>query len=103
MVKKGDFRVDLYYRLNGICINIPPLRERPEDIIALIGFYMKRFNEKYQTCKFLSPEALEVLQNYEWPGNIRELINLIERLILTVPKEKINEEDLPDYIKNKSC
>lgn len=98
MVDKGLFRLDLYYRLSVVPIYIPPLRERPEDVAALAGFYLKRFNEKYKTNKYLSVEALQALQSYCWPGNVRELVNLLERLVIIVPHDLIEVRDLPTHV-----
>lgn len=98
MVEKGAFRLDLYYRLSVVPIYIPPLRQRPEDVAALAGFYLKRFNDKYKTNKYLSVEALQALQAYHWPGNVRELVNLLERLVITVPHNLIEVKDLPSHV-----
>ncbi|HHW41699.1 MAG TPA: sigma 54-interacting transcriptional regulator [Syntrophomonadaceae bacterium] len=95
MVEKGSFRKDLYYRLNVIEINIPPLRERPEDIIPLVYFYIEKFNKKYNVCRDVSKECLETLCRYSWPGNVRELENLIERLVVSVRDNEIKTEHLP--------
>ena len=92
-VEKGTFRKDLYFRLNIIPLSIPPLRERRQDISLLIQHFLKSFN-KEETCT-LSPEAVECLCNYSWPGNIRELENLIERLCVFKDKGEIGIEDLP--------
>lgn len=95
MVKKGRFRQDLYYRLNVIPIEIPPLRERKEDISLLIQYYVETFNEKYGTKKHLVPLAIEHLIAYNWPGNVRELENMVERIILTTDENTINPSNLP--------
>jgi two-component system nitrogen regulation response regulator NtrX len=85
-IEKGRFREDLYYRLNVVPIVVPPLRERREDIPALVRHFMKvHADEQGLRIKEVSPEAMEVLQQYDWPGNIRELRNLIERLMIMVP------------------
>jgi two-component system nitrogen regulation response regulator NtrX len=85
-IQKGRFRDDLYYRLNVVPIVVPPLRERREDIPALVHYFMKvHAEEQGLRIKEVSPEAMAVLQQYEWPGNIRELRNLIERLMIMVP------------------
>lgn len=100
-VKKGRFREDLYYRLNVIPINIPPLRERTEDIPILIEHFIniisKRFNIK---PKKLDNDALKILLNYDWPGNIRELENIIERILVLEKEEVIGSEIVRKYIKN---
>jgi two-component system, NtrC family, nitrogen regulation response regulator NtrX len=85
-ISKGQFREDLYYRLNVVPIVVPPLRERREDIPALVQHFMKtHVEEQGLRMKDVSPEAMAVFQQYEWPGNIRELRNLIERLMIMVP------------------
>lgn len=85
-IGKGQFREDLYYRLNVVPIVVPPLRERREDIPALVQHFMKlHAEEQGLRMKDVSPEAMGVFQQYEWPGNIRELRNLIERLMIMVP------------------
>ena len=85
-IAKGTFREDLYYRLNVVPIIVPPLRERREDIPALVRHFMKiHAEEQGLRIKEVTPEAMAVLQQYEWPGNIRELRNLIERLMIMVP------------------
>jgi len=80
MVSQGLFREDLFYRLNIIPIHIPPLRERKEDILVLADQFLDSYNRKYDTGKKLSMQAQDYLIQYSWPGNIRELKNLIERL-----------------------
>jgi two-component system nitrogen regulation response regulator NtrX len=85
-IGKGQFREDLYYRLNVVPIVVPPLRERREDIPALVQHFMKlHAEEQGLRMKDVSPEAMGVFQQYDWPGNIRELRNLIERLMIMVP------------------
>ena len=85
-IEKGSFREDLYYRLNVVPIVVPPLRERREDIPLLIRHFMKlHAEEQGLKVKEVTPEAMNVFQQYEWPGNIRELRNLIERLMIMVP------------------
>ncbi len=95
MVKRGKFRQDLYYRLNVISVKIPSLRERKEDIVMLLHYYLKKFNEKYNTNKVFHPASLEILSTYDWPGNIRELQNLVEQLVLIVETKMIYPELLP--------
>jgi len=95
MVEKGDFREDLYYRLNVIPILIPPLRERKDEIPILINYFLSKFGEKYMLKKYFSPEAIERLIQYSWPGNVRQLENLIERMVVTTEGEIINLNQLP--------
>ena len=97
MVKKGEFREDLYYRLNIIDVKIPPLRERREDIIPLAYHYLYKFNKVYQMNKLISQECLDIFSLYSWPGNIRQLENLIERLVVT-SDSVIQQADLPELI-----
>lgn len=99
MVMRGQFREDLFYRLNVLPINIPPLRERREDIVFIIQHYANFFNRKYNLNVKFSKEAIETLSNYFWPGNIRELANLVERLIIIAQETDINPEHLPPKYK----
>lgn len=103
LVKKGQFREDLYYRINVVPVILPPLRERREDIPLLIDHFIKRYSEENQKrVKGVSKEALEVIVNYEWPGNVRELENLIERVIALTHHELIQPDELPLPIVNQS-
>jgi DNA-binding NtrC family response regulator len=96
LLKKGEFREDLYYRINVVPIVIPPLRERKEDIPMLLEHFIKKFNaENNKNLKGVSKEALELMMNYDWPGNIRELENLIERIIALTSNEYIQHNELP--------
>jgi DNA-binding NtrC family response regulator len=95
-VKEGRFRGDLFYRINVIPIRLPPLRERVEDLPDLAAFFLRRYNAKFhKEVEGISDAALKVLSSYWWPGNIRELQNLIERLVAVSDKAWITEEDLP--------
>lgn len=92
-VIKGDFRQDLYYRMNVFPIIVPPLRERKEDIQLLVEFFISRFNKKYKkNVKSISKSTLKILENYNWPGNIRELENIIERGILSSVEDILHLE-----------
>ncbi len=106
MVESKEFRKDLFYRLNVLLINIPPLRERKEDIRPLVMNKLMKFNEEYGLKKTLESEVLKCLINYHWPGNVRELENIVERMVITSNEEKIGLKDLPfdtiDYKKNNS-
>ncbi len=106
-VSKGLFREDLFYRLNVIPIHLPPLRERKEDIPALIDFFLKKFAKKEGASlliKKIDAEALEVLMQHPWPGNVRELENMIERLAIITPGDTIRLKHVPDAVKNiRSC
>ncbi|MCI7392647.1 MAG: sigma 54-interacting transcriptional regulator [Clostridiales bacterium] len=99
LVKAGRFREDLYYRLNVVPINVPSLRERPADIIPLIQMNIARCNRELGETKSISPDALSILLKYPWPGNIRELQNIIERLVITTSHNVITEDDIFIFIK----
>jgi two-component system, NtrC family, response regulator len=95
-VKDGRFREDLYYRINVVPIKVPPLRERREDIPQLVDFFLRRYNTRFRkNVQSLNDRTLGMLKNYWWPGNIRELENLIERLVAVSDKDYIADEDLP--------
>jgi DNA-binding NtrC family response regulator len=95
-VKEGRFRDDLYYRINVIPIKLPPLRDRVEDLPELARFFLQRYNTKFRKhVEGISDAALRMLTAYWWPGNIRELENLIERLVAITDKTWITEDDLP--------
>jgi len=89
------FREDLYYRLSVVSITVPPLRERREDIPLLVAFFLKNLKVSGKGKKAISPEALEMLKEYDWPGNIRELRNVIERVIILTERNNIEVGDLP--------
>jgi len=97
MVKRGLFREDLFYRINVIPIRIPPLRNRREDILPLTYHFLCKFNQKYGHDRTLSLEVCKALEHYEWPGNIRELENIIERLVIMSEERQIRSFNLPDY------
>jgi DNA-binding NtrC family response regulator len=95
-VKEGRFREDLYYRINVIPIKLPPLRERADDIPQLADFFLRRYNTRFRKrIQGITEQTMTLLQKYWWPGNIRELENLIERLVAVSDKDYISEEDLP--------
>jgi PAS domain S-box-containing protein/TyrR family helix-turn-helix protein len=98
MVKEKKFREDLYYRLNVVPLFIPPLRERKEDIQFLISYFLKTFNSAFNMKKRLSPDLVDRFEEYSWPGNIRELRNLVERLVVMCPDDTITIKDLPSSI-----
>jgi PAS domain S-box-containing protein len=93
LVAAGKFRDDLYYRLNVVPIHLPALRERRDDIPLLIRYFAERYNRKYQTYKELAPALIEELRQRPWRGNVRELENLVERLIVTSPGDRISGYD----------
>jgi two-component system nitrogen regulation response regulator NtrX len=100
-IERGEFREDLYFRLNVIPIVVPPLRERPEDIPRLVQHFAKRTAEEHNLKpKRVDGPAMEALQRYRWRGNIRELRNTVERLLIMSPSDLIRVEDLPGEIRN---
>lgn len=99
LVEEKKFRSDLYYRLNVIPIEIPPLRKRIEDIVPLANAFLKKYNKQYNLNKEIHPEVIPIFFEYNWPGNIRELSNIIERLVITSSENKIKFSDLPEVIK----
>ncbi|UCD84817.1 MAG: sigma-54-dependent Fis family transcriptional regulator [Deltaproteobacteria bacterium] len=99
-IKKGNFREDLFYRLNVIPFRVPPLRERKEDIPLFIDFFLEELaRESGREKKELSPEAIQLLCHYNWPGNVRELKNLVERLIIMTPGKKVDAGDIPQIFR----
>lgn len=101
LIEEGRFRRDLYFRLNVIPITIPALRERKEDIAPLLAHFLEKSNQKYKRTKVLSAQTQEILFNYEWLGNIRELINLVERLVILTQENTIEPWHLPPQVINK--
>ncbi len=97
MVEKGEFREDLFYRISVFPIHVPPLRERKEDIPLLVEHFLKVFNQRYKKNVRLSQRVLEVLMDYPWYGNVRELENFMERLVI-LKDGLISEKDLPTYL-----
>jgi len=98
-IEQGNFREDLYYRLNVIPFQIPPLRERREDIAVLTRYFLDDFGQKYsRKAPTLTLKAMELLETYPWPGNVRELKNIMERFIIMYPHRKIDVFDLPEAI-----
>lgn len=98
MVKEGRFREDLYYRLNVVPIEIPPLRDRKEDILPLVNHFLTVANRKYHTNKSIYSDTIDVLESYSWPGNVRELENLMENLVITTPGDIIRRENLSERL-----
>ncbi|MEJ5367870.1 MAG: sigma-54 dependent transcriptional regulator [Bryobacteraceae bacterium] len=95
-IEKGNFREDLFYRLNVIPFEVPPLRERVEDIPLLAAHFLDEFAAAYgRKRKELTPEAVKALQQYPWPGNVRELKNLMERLVIMYPQVRIDARHIP--------
>jgi transcriptional regulator with PAS, ATPase and Fis domain len=93
------FREDLFYRINSIFINVPPLRERSEDIPIIAFHYLKKISiVNNKDIRRISPHAIEEIKNYSWPGNVRQLINALEHCAITCKGDTIEASDLPDYI-----
>ena len=104
MVRDGRFREDLFYRLNVITIDLPPLRQRKEDIPLLGQFFLRKYSEENQRPqRHLSPEALRPLLNYSWPGNVRELENVVERAVVLSSSPEIGPDLLPDHIAGRGA
>jgi transcriptional regulator with GAF, ATPase, and Fis domain len=104
LIEQGQFREDLYYRLNVIQLHIPPLRDRRADIPALVEHFLDRFGQKRGQLRNVTfaPDALQVLMEYAWPGNVRELENVVERLLVTAPGDLVTARDLPLELQNYS-
>jgi DNA-binding NtrC family response regulator len=100
LVKQGTFRKDLYYRLNVVKIDVPPLRDRPEDIPLLATHFAAKYARPGEAPKQIAPQAMEVLLNYRWPGNVRELENAIERACVTSRDQVLHLENLPRELEN---
>lgn len=99
-ITKGNFREDLYYRLNVIPFRVPSLRERIEDIPLFVDHFLTEFSSEVgKEVPRVTPEAMEVFMRYDWPGNVRELRNLMERLVIMTPSDVITPDDIPSYIK----
>ncbi|WP_187443575.1 sigma 54-interacting transcriptional regulator [Rossellomorea aquimaris] len=94
LVQEGNFREDLFYRLNVIPISIPPLRKRMEDIPLLVDMYSRMFASKYDKHLSFSKKAIHVLSSYKWPGNVRELVNIVERIYVTATNHEVSEQDV---------
>jgi len=102
-VNKGTFREDLYYRLNVIPMKVPPLRHRKSDIPLLVDFFLKKFNkEKGKNVKEFTSEAMDTLLYYDWRGNVRELENLVERVVILSNGDEIELEDIPESITGRA-
>lgn len=102
-VKRGEFREDLFYRINVVTIRIPPLRDRREDILMLACHFLDKFSHELgKSVKYIDDRAMKLLHDYEWPGNIRELQNIIERAVLITETDTILPEHLPEGLKVSS-
>lgn len=101
LIEKKKFRRDLYYRINTVSLNLKPLRERVEDIIPLANHFLKILNEKYNMQKVYTPEVLKILSSYSYPGNIRELSNIVENAFLISDDNFIEKYDLPEHVRKE--
>jgi DNA-binding NtrC family response regulator len=99
MCSRGEFKEDLFQRLNVIPIHLPPLRERKEDIPLLVEFFVQKNNHSQNKITF-TQDALDTLKHYSWPGNIRELANVIDYVLTMVETTEVNEADLPPRIRD---
>jgi transcriptional regulator with PAS, ATPase and Fis domain len=98
MVEEGKFREDLWYRLNVVRVLLPPLVERRGDVPLLAHYFLNRYNERYKQQAKLTESGLKVLENYSWPGNVRQLQHMLERLSILAPHGKIDEAAVRDAI-----
>jgi DNA-binding NtrC family response regulator len=99
MMKAGTFREDLFYRLNVITVDLPPLRQRKEDIPLLVQYFLDRFgDESHKRGLIVTPPALDRLMAYDWPGNVRELENVIERAVVLCPDREIGPDLIPNHV-----
>jgi two-component system response regulator HydG len=99
-IREGRFREDLYYRLNVVNLDIPPLHDRRDDIPLLSGFFLKQYAKKnHRLIKGFNPRAMDLLMRYEWPGNVRELENVVERAVIMARGEMITPAEFPDALK----
>jgi two-component system nitrogen regulation response regulator NtrX len=104
LIAQGRFREDLFYRLNVIPIEVPPLRRRREDVPLLVEYFLKTFSAEYgKRPKTLSGEAMGYFMVYDWPGNVRELRNMVERLVIMTPGDVITPEDLPSPFRSREA
>ena len=101
MVQEGTFREDLYYRLNVVQIDVPPLRKRVDDIMPLASLFLNRYNKKYGQEKLLTYDLIKALEKHPWPGNVRQLKNIIENMVIVSNNEYLQTEDLPWNEKDK--
>lgn len=103
-IRGGNFREDLFYRLNVVPFHIPPLRERKEDIPVLVEHFLDLFcRREGREIKVMAPEALAMMKSYDWPGNVRELKNIIERLVIMTPGRTITDAHMPGYLAGKDA
>jgi len=102
-VKDKAFREDLFFRIKGVTLRIPPLRERREDIPLLIEHFLKIFSEQHgKAIDGMTPAARDLLTNYHWPGNVRELRNIVESMIVLTDRKTLDVEDIPEEIRQQT-
>ena len=100
MVEGGTFRRDLFFRVNVVTVPVPPLRERPEDLVELAQHFLQRYSEEYgKIVTDIRPNAMELLLDYDWPGNIRELENVIQRAVILADGGSIQRVHLPEQLR----
>lgn len=102
MVAERTFRTDLFYRLNVLSLFVPPLRDRIEDIVPLANHFLQKFNEQYSHEKYLSPAVCDLFESYPWPGNVREMSNLLERLAIIRTGDTITPAHLPEQMRKEA-
>ena len=95
MIKAKQFREDLFYRLNVVPIEVPPLRDRLEDVVPLAIHFLDKYNTKHKKNKRLDTPVYRLLEDYQWPGNVRELENMIERMIIITNQDLITAQEVP--------
>jgi DNA-binding NtrC family response regulator len=103
MVAEGKFREDLWYRLDVVPIEVPPLRERHGDVPLLAGAFLKRYNERYSLDARLTESGLKTLEDYTWPGNVRQLQHLLERLVILAPGGRITGDAVEEAIASSNA
>jgi DNA-binding NtrC family response regulator len=104
LAAEGRFREDLYYRLNVVCVHLPPLAQRPNDIPLLVSTFLEQLNdEHHRRVRTVSADAMHALQTYHWPGNVRELHNLLEGIVVLSCKGVVDVDDLPFEIHNANA
>ena len=102
LVREGRFREDLYHRLNVIHLQIPPLRDRREDVPLLLGHFLERYcHENAKPLRQFTPAAMKLMMDYDWPGNVRELENVVERAVVLSTQERVDADLLPESIRSK--
>src|SRR5438445_12566761 len=102
LVREGRFREDLYHRLNVIHLQLPPLRDRREDVPMLLTHFMERYcQENTKPMRTFTPGAMKLLMDYDWPGNVRELENVVERAVVLSTSERVDVDLLPESIRSK--